>query len=233
MPNPAWPTFTPVADHALLVSLGGTIADDTSAAVIALDRALAESPPAGLRECVPAFVNLLVEFDPLLTDHRQIREAVELLLQRPAATRAPGRLHEVEVCYDGDFSPDLAAVAQATGLSVDAVIGCHLQGEYEVRMYGFAPGYAYLSGVPHAIQVPRKPAAVRGIPAGSVIIAGPQCMVTTLTMPTGWAIIGRSPTRILTGDEAAPFLFEVGDRVRLRRIAAAQYEARMLGVAHG
>lgn len=233
MPNPAWPTFTPVADHALLVSLGGTIADDTSAAVIALDRALAESPPVGMRECVPAFVNLLVEFDPLLTDHRQIREAVELLMQRPAAARSPGRLHEVQVCYDGDFSPDLAAVAQATGLSMDAVISCHLQGDYEVRMYGFAPGYAYLSGVPHAIQVPRKPAAVRGIPAGSVIIAGPQCLVTTLTMPTGWAIIGRSPTRILTGDETAPFLFEVGDRVRFRRIAAAQYQARTTRVAHG
>lgn len=233
MPRPAWPTFTPVADHALLVGLGDAISDGTSAAVVALDRALAESPPAGLRECVPALVNLLVEFDPLLTDHRQIREAVERLLARPVAARRPGRLHEVEVCYEGDCAPDLAAVARATGLSVDAVIGWHLQGEYEVRMYGFAPGYAYLSGVPSAIQVPRKPAAVRDIPAGSVIIAGPQCLVTTLTMPTGWSIIGRSPTRILTGDEAAPVLFEVGDRVRFRRIDAAQHAARTIRAAHG
>ena len=59
---------------------------------------------------------------------------------------------------------------------------------------------------------------MRGVAAGSVIIAGAQCLVTTLTMPTGWWVIGRSPTRILTGDAARPFLFDVGDRVRFRRV---------------
>jgi inhibitor of KinA len=66
---------------------------------------------------------------------------------------------------------------------------------------------------------------VRGVAAGSVIIAGPQCLVTTLTMPTGWWIIGRSPTRILTSDPARPFLFDVGDKVRFRRISRAEFAA--------
>jgi len=222
----AWPRFTPVADHALLVSFGDAIADATSAAVLSLDHALAESPAPGMTECVPALVNLLIDFDPVRTDHAQLRAHVERLLSTPARTQVPGRQHTVEVCYDDDFGPDLAVVARATGLSIDDVIDCHLQGEYVVRMYGFAPGYAYLSGVPRAIQVPRKPAAVRGRPAGSVLIAGPQCLVSTLTMPTGWSIIGRSPTRILTPEERAPFLFEVGDTVRFARIDRAQYEAR-------
>jgi inhibitor of KinA len=92
-------------------------------------------------------------------------------------------------------------------------------------MYGFAPGYAYLTGVPDAIRRPRKAAPVRAVPAGSVIIAGGQCLVTTLTMPTGWWVIGRSPTRILTGEVQRPFLFDVGDRVRFRRISAADMAA--------
>ena len=92
-------------------------------------------------------------------------------------------------------------------------------------MYGFAPGYAYLAGVPGAIHMPRKLAALRGVAAGSVLIAGPQCLVSTITMPTGWWVIGRSPTRILTGDPARPFLFDVGDFVRFRRITRAEYEA--------
>jgi inhibitor of KinA len=37
-------------------------------------------------------------------------------------------------------------------------------------------------------------------------------------MPTGWWVIGRSPTRILDEGAARPFLFDVGDRVRFRRI---------------
>ncbi len=226
MPGTEWPTFTPVADHALLVSFADAITDETSAAVLALDRALAQSPPEGMLECIPAFVSLLVDFDPLVTDHVRIREVVQRLQHSAPAARSQGNLREVEVCYEPCFSPDLGVVAQSCGLSIDEVINRHLQGDYQVRMYGFAPGYAYMAGVPAEIQVPRKVSAVWDIPAGSVLIAGPQCIVTTLVMPTGWSILGRSPTRILTGDEGSPFLFDIGDRVRFKRISLAQYEAQ-------
>jgi inhibitor of KinA len=227
MQRPGGPRFTPVADHALLVSFAATISDAASAAVAALDRALDATPCAGLLERIPAMVSLLVEFDPLRTDHAAVQAHVQSLLDRPVKQPDDGRLHTIEVCYDEALAPDLAAVARATGLSADAVAHQHLQGAYRVRMYGFAPGFAYLSGVPAAIQVPRKTAAVRDIPAGSVIIAGPQCLITTLVMPTGWSVIGRSPARILRPDSPQPFLFEVGDRVRFVRIDRAQYAQRL------
>jgi inhibitor of KinA len=154
-----------------------------------------------------------------------MRSAVERVQRTTTLTQLGGELREVDVCYE-TLSPDLAAVAEASGLSIDAVIRCHLQGDYRVRMYGFAPGYAYMSGVPAQIQVPRKASAVRDVPDGAVLIAGPQCLVTTLTMPTGWSIIGRSPTQILARDRAAPFLLNVGDTVRFKRIDLAQYSAR-------
>jgi inhibitor of KinA len=225
MQAPGWPRFTPVADHALLVTFGEVIGDDTSAAVMALDRALARSPCAGFIECVPAMVSLLVDFDPLLTDHAQVQSHVQVLLNQGASHVVQGQVREVEVCYDADFAPDLPAVATALGMSIEQVIGLHLQAPYRVRMYGFAPGFAYLSGVPAAIQVPRKLSATRGIASGSVLMAGPQCLVTTLVMPTGWSVIGRSPTRILDPDSPWPFLFEVGDTVRFVRIDRARYDA--------
>ena len=42
-------------------------------------------------------------------------------------------------------------------------------------------------------------------------------------MPTGWWIIGRSPTKVLTGDPQRPFLFDVGDRVSFRRITGTHH----------
>jgi inhibitor of KinA len=92
-------------------------------------------------------------------------------------------------------------------------------------MYGFAPGYAYLSGLPAALHLPRKDRAKRAVPAGSVIIAGAQCLITTLTMPTGWWIIGQSPAQVLRDDPDRPFLFDVGDEVRFRRIGRAALPA--------
>lgn len=220
---PAAPVYRPVGDTALMVEFGDVIDAGLHARVLALDAALAAAPFPGFREAVPAYASLMVRFDPIETDHAAAITALDALLAHaPAAKGEPAR-REVAVCYDGDLGPDLAVVAEATGLSVEAVIAAHLAGDYSVFLYGFAPGYAYMAGVPEALRLPRKPAAVRDVPAGSVIIAGPQCLVTTLTMPTGWWRLGRSPTAILTGDAGHPFLFDVGDHVRFRRISLDDY----------
>ena len=211
-----FPIYRAVAEHGLLVEFGARIDDVTHAAVLALDRALAANPFAGFAEAVPAYVNLLVRFDPMVTDHRAVEAALRALIKATPTEGVQGTRRVVDVVYDG---PDLDEVAQRCGLSPEAVIAAHLGGDYQVALYGFAPGYAYLSGVPKAIALPRKEAAVRGVASGSVIIAAGQCIVTTLTMPTGWWIIGHSPTVILDPQGARPFLFDVGDRVAFRRVA--------------
>ncbi len=221
----SFPKFTPVAGHAVLVHLGDIISDALTRQVHQLDRAIAQNPPHGLCETIPAFVNLLIEFDPLVTDHVEIERATRCLIDGPQPNLTSGTQREVLICYDADLAPDLGAVSKATDLSEDALIAQHLSATYRVGMYGFAPGYAYLSGVPDSLQVPRKTTALRDISAGSVLIAGPQCLVSTLKMPTGWSIIGRSPTKILRDDPQKPFLFDVGDEVTFKRISRSQFDA--------
>jgi inhibitor of KinA len=217
------PWYRPVGEHALLVEFGDTITAETHARVLGLDAALAAKGFDGFRESVPAYVNVLIEFDPAVADHRTTRTAVEALVVSEPSARGESPTREVLVCYDEEFAPDLEIVARQSGLGVEELIAAHLSGAYRVYMYGFAPGYAYLAGLPVQIQLPRKVAAVRDVSAGSVLIAGPQCLVTTLTMPSGWWNIGRSPTQILTKDEDRPFLFDVGDHVQFRRIDRALF----------
>jgi inhibitor of KinA len=225
-PPSAFPRYRPVGDRALLVEFGDAIDQAIHDRVVRLDSALAAATFEGFAEAVPAYASLLVYFDPLLTDHRGAEDRISALMSRCDAGSRPATPREVEICYDLDLAPDLAAVAQARGLTPEQAIAAHLAGDYRVFMYGFAPGYAYLAGVPEALQLPRKQTAIRGVRAGSVIIAGPQCLVTTLTMPTGWWIIGRSPTVILDPQSAdRPFLFDVGDTVRFRRIPRARFDA--------
>ena len=221
-----FPRFRPIAAHAVLVEFGETIDVVIHQQVLRLDAALAAHPPGGFVEAVPAYASLLVAFDPILTDHREVTEALVLLIEAAPPFIGNAERREIEVCYDEDFSPDLAEVGRKTGLSSEQVVAAHLAGTYQVFMYGFAPGYAYLAGVPAPIQMPRKDVAIRNVPAGSVVIAGPQCLVTALTMPTGWWIIGRSPTRILSDDPGRPFLLDVGDAVTFRRIDRAVFEAQ-------
>jgi inhibitor of KinA len=214
------PAFRPAGAGALLADFGDAIDEALFARVVALDRALAADPPPGLIETVPAYTSLLLVFDPLVTDHAAIEAQAAPLAAAPATDFAGAATHDVPVCYEGEAAPDLAAVAERLGMSAEAVIAAHLAGDYRVFMYGFAPGYAYLGGVPDALHLPRKAAAVRGHPVGSVMVAGPQCLITTLPMPTGWWVIGRTPLRVLAADADRPFLFDPGDRVRFTRVGA-------------
>ena len=209
-PSLTEPVFRAVSDCGVLVEFGATLTEAVHGAVLAMDAALAADPVAGQVEVVPAYVNLMVVFDPLVTSHDVVAAGVRARLGRGAVARG-GRVHEVPVVYDG---VDLSAVAERVGLSPEAVVEAHLAGDYAVYLYGFAPGYAYLGGVPEPIRLPRKEAPVRGVAAGSVIIAGAQCIVTTLTMPTGWWVIGHSDVQILRPEG---MLFDVGDRVRFVR----------------
>jgi inhibitor of KinA len=225
-PRPSvFPRFRAVADHALLVEFGERVRVEAHDQVLNLDAALLRSPFLGFTEAVPAYASLLVGFDLLLTDHAAVESAIAALLATAEKASRAGANREVLVCYDDGLGPDLPVIASKIGTAVESVIEAHLSGAYSVFMYGFAPGYAYLAGVPPLIQLPRKPAAVRGVAADSVVIAGPQCLVTTLTMPTGWWIIGRSPTRILSDSEDRPFLFDVDDRVAFKRINRAEFDA--------
>ncbi len=215
-----------VGDSGILVEFGDRIAFDVNDRVVALDRALQEAPPPGLVSLTPAYASLLVGYDPLTTTPETLIAAIEATDHNASPVPAGAQGVEIPVCYDPPYGPDLARVAADTGRSVEAVVAAHLSASYRVYMYGFAPGYAYLGGVAPEIQVPRRTTPVRDVPTGSVIIAGPQCIVTTVMMPTGWWIIGRSPARIFRPEDPEPFLLQVGAEVRFLRISAAELAAR-------
>jgi inhibitor of KinA len=206
------PEVRPVGDIGVLLVFGSTVDPAVFDQVLALDAALNADPLPGMVETVPAYVTLLIEYDPLATGFEAVAAAALARLAGVTGQAIEGRTHVIPMVFDG--APDMDAVAQQTGLSVDAVIAAHLGAEYRVYMYGFAPGYAYMDGVPKALQLARKPVPVRSRPVGTVMIAGGQCLITTLPMPTGWWVIGQTDVAVLRMDDPEPFLFRPGDRVR-------------------
>lgn len=217
-------SFKPAGETGLLVTVADVASDAANDGVIALDHAIRDAGLRGVLEVIPALVNLMVHFDPLVTDHREVEAAVRALFPPREIVRQDAKNHVIPVCYDTTLCPDLLATAKATGLTIDAVIKAHSSARLRVSMYGFAPGYAYLSGLPPEIHVPRKSQALRDVPKGSILIAGAQSILTPLTMPTGWNIIGRSPSEVI---EESRFLFDVGDTVSFMRISPSDLPERL------
>jgi len=219
-------SILPVADVGVMVKFADTISDAAQATVLAADAAVKQAGISGVTETVPSYTSLYVGYDPLITDFECISNSLQQISLEPNTDVGEIQTWEVPVCYEQPYSPDLETLSNKVGLEPEAVIDAHLAGDYTVAMYGFAPGYAYMRGVPEHLQLPRKLEPVSDVPAGSVIVAGPQCLVTTLVMPTGWWIIGRSPFAFLRPFEATQFPVAVGSRIQFKRISAVELGAQ-------
>lgn len=90
-PAAGFPRFRPVADRALLVEFGETVAKESHDRVIGLDAALAADPFDGFTEAVPAYASLLVCFDPVVTDHRGVEDRVSALIAGGRRSRRKAR----------------------------------------------------------------------------------------------------------------------------------------------
>lgn len=216
------PTCRAVGDCALVFEFGTVIDAAINARILACDAALAAAPPPGMIETVPAYAALMLVYDPLTTDPDALEAAARRCFETPGAAPPAPVEHHVPVCFDADLGPDLADAASALGLTAPALIDAFLGAQYRVFMVGFAPGYAYLGGVPPALHLPRKAVPVRRRPVGSVMIAGGQALVTTLAMPTGWWVIGASDLPILDPAADRPCRFVPGDRIRFEVVPRAR-----------
>ncbi len=128
-----------------------------------------------------------------------------------AGTDDVGELVELPVTYDG---PDLESVAEHSGLSVDEVISAHREADYVVAFCGFAPGFAYLTGAPEALHVPRLDEPRSKVPAGSVGLAGAFTGVYPRSSPGGWRLVARTEARLWELDRDPPAVLAPGTRVR-------------------
>lgn len=128
-----------------------------------------------------------------------------------SASSAPGRRVVVPVRYDG---ADLADVAERSGLSVRDVVRLHSGAEYRVDFFGFAPGFAFLSGLPALLRLPRRDSPRTRVPEGSVAIANEYTAVYPSASPGGWHLIGtRTGPALWDAHAAQPNAIDVGDLV--------------------
>lgn len=217
-------------DAAVTVEFGDHISARLLAQVAALDRALgaarARGDLPGVVETVPTFRSLTVVYDPLRTCRALLDPALRSLLQHSADSAAvPGRCWRLPVCYGEGFGADLGDVALATGLSADAVVQLHSSSLFQVAMLGFMPGFAFLSGLPAALQMPRRPQPRLRVPAGAVGITGTLSAVYPWESPGGWQLLGRCPVPLFNATAATPALLAPGDSVRFEQVSPDRFAA--------
>ena len=217
-------TYQAASDRSLMVRFGDTISVEIHQRVRALLALLTEEPVDGVYNLQPGYTSLLITFDPLQRDHRELEAVVRSYVERMDAVQLPAaRRVEIPVCYGGEFGPDLVDVAKLHGITSEEVIRLHSSASYLVYFIGFVPGFAYLGGLPEAIATPRLPEPRWSIHPGSVGIAGRQTGVYPVRTPAGWRLIGRTPLQLFSPQRETMNLLSIGDEVRFVPISPDEF----------
>lgn len=197
--------FYPVGASALLVELADLAAVLALHAEIERRRATGWAP--GLTDVIPAARTILLDG---VGDRAAVQRDVATWDVRSAV--APGGpLVEIACRYDG---ADLAMVASLWRVPEREVARIHAGTEHRVAFCGFAPGFAYLTGLADELAVPRRPTPRTAVPPGSVALAGPFTGVYPRSSPGGWQIIGSTDAVVWDATRDPPALLAPGTRVR-------------------
>jgi inhibitor of KinA len=218
------PKFLDAGETALVVEFGTTVDPEINDRVLALDEQLTALALPGVRETVPTYRSLMVHYEPLVIDRERLIAAIQEIGTHPASLRKPKNLWTIPCCYEPPIGEDLGLMAANLGLTPDQAITLHSSATYRAYMYGFAPGFCYLGGLPKQLDISRRATLRSPHPPNAILVAGGLTLVATFPMPTGWYVVGRTPERMFAPQREPNFLVEVGDSLRFQPIDQKRFD---------
>lgn len=183
----------------------------------------------GLIDVVSTYENVVVIFDPLVTDSTVIRSVVtdQVAMSSPVPQV---RRFLVPAVYGDEYGPDLADVARELSLTPSELIALHSSHDWTVRFTGSPVGAPYMDGVPLPRAVARMRAPRVRVAPGSVAMSGVQSSIYPAASPGGWRLIARTPTQLFDLDSDPPMAYAAGDLIRFVPIDIADWDHHALAL---
>ena len=187
---------------------GGVLVEVGSVAEAAALYAAARSESLGVTDVVPAARTVL--FDGV-ADRAALEDWLGSVDVTAAGAPGVGPVVELPTTYDG---ADLDDVARLWGMTRAEVVATHTGCDFVVAFCGFSPGFAYCTGLPPELSVPRLDSPRSRVPAGAVGLAGEFTGVYPRASPGGWRLVGRTDATLWDSDADDPALLSPGTRVQ-------------------
>lgn len=227
------PRFRDCGEAMLVVEFGSTLDPAPNARVLALDAAMTAAAVPGVIELVPTFRSLAVHYDPLVIDRDDLVARVRALEVGAERAECSVRRWVLPASFEGPHAEDLAEAAARLGMAPERLVGLLCGGWLRLAMYGFAPGFAYLGGVPADLALSRRVTPRPPHLENAILIAGGMAAVARHPMPTGWWVVGAAAERTFDLGRDPNFVFAPGDEIRFEPVDAATFAALGVRVAAG
>jgi len=173
----------------------------------------------------PSYTTLLVDYLPYrIPEHAMLESLAQIVHQVDSFQALPSdNTVTLPVYYGSDVAPDLSSILRKKSMDLHTLIAKHTTPDYTICAIGFAPGFAFLSGLDSDLITPRLATPRLKVIAGSVGIADNQTAVYPSTTPGGWNIIGNCPSKLFDPESEQLSPFRIGDKVRFESITKQRY----------
>ncbi len=203
-----------ITDSTLAFNFSNSIDEEVNIYINILINYLNEND-LDLLSVYPTYNSLIVTYNPLLTERKEIIQLVEKLNKlEKNYNKVKDQILNIPVNYGGKYGEDLEEVSKILSISEEQIIDIHSSKPYYVFMIGFSPGFPYLGGLDKRLECPRLPTPRVEVPAGSVAIADRQTGIYPFKSSGGWRIIGNTNLKLFDKKNENPSLIKPGIRVK-------------------
>lgn len=156
-----------------------------------------------------------------------LNEKQVLLLVKSAIKKIESEAHiftksiDIPVCYE--LGNDWQEVEDQIGLSKKDYVEMLSKLSFNLVMFGFIPGFSYLSGLPKAMHCKRKEQPSKKIEANTLALGGSYIGIYGLESPGGWLDIGRIAYNLINLPKEPPHILDFQTKVNFLPISVNDY----------
>ena len=173
-----------------------------------LAQAIYENKFDFIKEVIATEVEILIQLNDNYKPNAESRLET-LTVTKKTASR------QIKLPIYFDHNNDWDYITSYTGLSRQEYIKEITSSQLVVAMYGFMPGFIYLSGLPDHLQIPRKESPKAQLADNSFAVGGPYMGIYSLPSPGGWHVIGELLTPIINTKNLPPIKLLIGDQIKI------------------
>lgn len=217
--------ITPMGNQAILIRFPSIINEKALVTMLYFKRALKKMFVKGTVEIINTYSSLLVVYmEPIENIYSDVEAIKRMIVFNALEKKIKSHLFMIPVCYEEEFAWDREVLMTEKKISWNEIVQLHTYPLYTVYFIGFLPGFLYLGGLMHSLEIPRRAQPRLKVPKGAVGIGGFQTGIYPKTSPGGWQIIGNSPVSLFHINSYPPCDFKAGDKVKFFPVSKSEYE---------
>ena len=195
--------------------------------LLATDKQAVLSMPAlaqrVLDKNIPDVVDVVSTDSELLISYRgKLSALTKQIRSLQLSKRSKSIQYDLPVCFSKGLDWDV--VEAQTTLKKNSVISLFLDTSFMLEMYGFLPGFMYLTGLPETLQCLRKTTSRQKVSSGTIALGGPYAGMYNLDSPGGWQSIGHCPLQVFPLEKPIDPMIKIGDTISFHKITLKEWK---------